>query len=94
MEGDASDPEVQATTQKRIQRAIKVLTQMMIGYHQRDGASVDETALRARAVLMDLQLQYFCFHVVLRGLDISIERGIWAMAEQWYCAIHHPIEGV
>jgi hypothetical protein len=37
---------------------------------------------------MDLQLQYFCYHVLVRGLDVDIKAGIAAIADQWIAAIH------
>ena len=88
MEGDVTDPEVQAATQKRIERAVQVLTNLLVQEKERVGASVDHEALRARATLMDLQLQYFCFHVVVRGLNVNVDAGVQALAEQWFAAIH------
>ena len=45
---------------------------------------------RARAALMDLQLNYFCYHVVGRGLDIEIPAGLDAMASQWWHGLTDP----
>lgn len=92
MEGDAIDPEVRAQTERRVARAVEVLTAVLVETREALGVPVDQEELRARATLMDLQLQYFCFYVIVRGLAVEVEAGIRAMAEQWYCAIFGVIE--
>jgi AcrR family transcriptional regulator len=91
MEGDVTDPEVQAITQRRISRAVDLLTGVLLERQRQGGGDADEATVRARAVLMDLQLQYFCFYVVVRQMDISRQAGIRALATQWYSAIHYGL---
>lgn len=90
MEGDATDPEVEKMTRRRMQRAIAVITAVLVEQAERHGRTVDRPLLEARAALMDLQLQYFCFIVVVRGLEVDPGLGLRALAEQWHSAIHLP----
>jgi AcrR family transcriptional regulator len=89
MEGDATDPEIERMTRGRVRRAVSVLTAVLAEQAQQSGSHVDEALLRARATLMDLQLQYFCFIVVVRGLEVDLDLGLRALAEQWCSAIHY-----
>lgn len=88
MEGDATDPEVEEMTRSRVRRAISVLTEVLAEQAQLRGQEIDEAILRARAAVMDLELQYFCFIVVVRELEVDPELGLRALAEQWHSAIH------
>ena len=88
MEGEGSDPEVQAITDRRVRRAVAMLSSILAEEQARAGNAVDEPLLRARALTMDLQMQYFCVHVVVRGFDVDLDTGIRAVAEQWYDTIH------
>ena len=88
MEGDAIDPEVQAITKKRISRATELLTKVILDHQTKSGAPADMDAVRDRAFLLDLQLQHFCWYVVVREIDICPEAGIHALAEQWHAVIH------
>ena len=91
MEGDVTDPEVQAITRRRISRAVELLTGVLLEHQRQAGLDTDEETVRARAVLMDLQLQYFCFYFVVRRMDINRQAGIRALAEQWHGAIHYGL---
>lgn len=88
MEGDVIDPEVRGLTEQRLRRAVGVLTTIITHARASAGLSVDQKDVRARATLMDLQLSYFAYHVVMRGLDVDVDAGIAIMAEQWHAAIY------
>lgn len=88
MEGDATDPDVERMTRWRVERAVSVLTTVLAEQAEQRGEKADEELLRARATLMDLQLQSFCFNVVVRGLRVDYDLGLRALAEQWRDAIH------
>jgi AcrR family transcriptional regulator len=90
MEGDATDPEVEKMTRWRVERAVSVLSTVLTEQRADDAEPADEELLRARATLMDLLLQSFCFNVVVRGLRVDYELGLRALAEQWVDAIHRP----
>lgn len=87
MEGDAFDPEIQAITQRRINRAVDLITEVLIAHHD-TSQKVDVEEVRARAVLLDLQLQYFCWYLVVRDIKIDREAGLRTLALQWHAAIH------
>jgi AcrR family transcriptional regulator len=91
MEGDATDPEVQAITKRRINRAVDLLTEVLVEHHDPVHTAADREALRARAVLLDLQLQYFCWYLVVRDLDVIAQDCIRALALQWHAAIHNQL---
>jgi AcrR family transcriptional regulator len=93
MEGDVTDPEVRELTQKRISRAVKVLSDLLMAEQHRLGLAPNSDLVRARASLMDLELQYFCFHVVVRDLSVNLNAGVRALAEQWFAAIHMGPDG-
>lgn len=93
MEGDATDPEVEKMTRWRVERAVEVLSDVLSEQRPDDAAPADEKLLRARATLMDLQLQSFCFNVVVRGLRVDYELGLRALAEQWCDAINRSKNG-
>lgn len=88
MEGDATDPEVERMTRWRVERAVSVLTTVLAEQADQRNEKVDAELLRARATLMDLELQSFCFNVVVRGLRVDYDLGLRALAEQWCDAIH------
>jgi AcrR family transcriptional regulator len=88
MEGDAIDPELRAMTDRRIARAVEALTTRIVEAHRARGASIEPEQARAEAALMDLELQYFCYHVVGRDLDVSVEAGLDAMTRHWHSALH------
>lgn len=83
MEGDAIDPELGAMTDRRIARAVDALSRRIL-----DGTASTPEQARATAALMDLELQYFCYHVVGRKLDVSIEAGVDVMARHWFTSLH------
>jgi AcrR family transcriptional regulator len=86
MEGDATDPDLGAMTDRRIERTVEALAGRILA----ESPTVPRAEARARAALMDLQLQYFCYHVVGRGLDIDIAAGLDAMAGQWWHGLTDP----
>jgi AcrR family transcriptional regulator len=88
MEGDAIDPELRAMTDRRIRRAVDALSTRIQDEHRRRGLAVTPEQAQARATLMDLELQYFCYHVVGRELPTPIEAGVDAMAEHWARSLH------
>lgn len=88
MEGDINDSEIQQRTDIRISKAVDTLTEIIIAARRAKGHPAIRKDCRARAALMDLQLQYFCYHVLVRGLDVDIKAGINAIADQWMAAIH------
>lgn len=88
MEGDINDPEIQRRTDTRISRAVDALTEIIMTARRAKGRPATRKDCRARAALMDLQLQYFCYHVLVRGLDVDVKAGINAMADQWMAAIY------
>jgi len=88
MEGDINDPEIRQRTDIRISRAVDALTEIIMAARRAKGRPAIRKDCRARAALMDLQLQYFCYHVLVRGLDVDIKAGINAMADQWMAAIY------
>jgi AcrR family transcriptional regulator len=88
MEGDINDPEIRHRTDVRISRAVDTLTEVIMAARRAKGLPAVRKDCRARAALMDLQLQYFCYHVLVRGLDVDIKAGINAIADQWMAAIH------
>lgn len=88
MEGDAIDPELRAMTDRRISRAVDALSARIRDAHRDRGLGVTAEQARARATLMDLELQYFCYHVVGRGLDVPIDAGLDVMAEHWARSLH------
>lgn len=88
MEGDINDPEIRERTDIRISRAVDTLTEVIMVTRRAKGLPAVRKDCRARAALMDLQLQYFCYHVLVRGLDVDIKAGINAIADQWMAAIH------
>lgn len=87
MEGDAVDSEVQAMTDRRINRAVRAISRILVEVREAAGIAYDADALMARARLMDNQLQYFCFLVVVHGIDVELKLHARAIAELWYCAI-------
>jgi AcrR family transcriptional regulator len=89
MEGDATDPDLGAMTDRRIARTVAALAERILA----ESPAVPLAQARARAALMDLQLQYFCYHVVGRGLDIDIPAGLDAMASQWWHGLTDPPVG-
>lgn len=93
MEGDATDPEVEKMTRWRVERAVSVLSTVLAEQRGENADPVDEELLRARATLMDLQLQSFCFNVVVRGLKVDYKLGLRALAEQWCDAIKRSANG-
>jgi AcrR family transcriptional regulator len=88
MEGDINDPEIRQRTDLRISSAVDTLTEIILAARRAKGRPAIRKDCRARAALMDLQLQYFCYHVLVRGLDVDIKAGIDAIADQWIAAIH------
>lgn len=86
MEGDATDPDLGAMTDRRIARTVDALAGRILA----ESPTVPRAQARARAALMDLQLQYFCYHVVGRGLEIDIGAGLDAMASQWWHGLTDP----
>lgn len=90
MEGDVIDPELGAMTDRRIARAVDALSRRMLDNHQARGLNLDAEQARAEAALLDLQLQYFCYHVVGRRLDVSLEAGIDALARHWHASLQGP----
>jgi AcrR family transcriptional regulator len=84
MEGDAIDPELGAMTDRRVARAVDALSRRIL--ENNEGTAPEQA--RATAALMDLELQYFCYHVVGRRLDVEIEAGVDAMARHWFAALH------
>jgi len=86
MEGDATDPDLGAMTDRRIARTVAALAERIMAR----SPAVSPAEARARAALMDLQLNYFCYHVVGRGLDIEIPAGLDAMAGQWWHGLTAP----
>ena len=84
MEGDVTDPDLRAMTDRRISRAVQTLSERILATHHDHGRTITAEDARARAALMDLQLQYFCYHVVGRELDVPIDAGLTAMTEQWF----------
>jgi hypothetical protein len=86
LEGDATDPDLGGMTDRRIARTVGALAERIIA--QTPAVPSDEA--RARAALMDLQLNYFCYHVIGRGLDIEIPAGLDAMASQWWHGLTDP----
>jgi AcrR family transcriptional regulator len=87
MEGDAFDPEIQAITQRRINRAVDLITEVLIEHHDKS-REFDVEEVRARAVLLDLQLQYFCWYLVVRDIKIDRDAGLRTLALQWHAVIH------
>lgn len=90
MEGDAIDPELGSMTDRRIARAVEALSRRIVEGHRNRGVTIDHEQARATAALMDLQLQYFCYHVVGRELNVSVAAGIEAMARHWHSSLHGP----
>lgn len=88
MEGDINDPEIRQRTDIRISRAVEALTEIIMAARRAKGRPAVRKDCRARAALMDLQLQYFCYHVLVRGLDVDLKAGINAMTDQWMAAIY------
>lgn len=88
MEGDINDLDIQRRTDHRISRAVDTLTEIIMTARRAKGRPAVRKDCRARAALMDVQLQYFCYHVLVRGLDVDIKAGINAMADQWMAAIY------
>ncbi|MCZ4519489.1 TetR/AcrR family transcriptional regulator [Rhodococcus ruber] len=87
MEGEVSDPEVQELTKMRVARAVELWSEILLA-RRKTRRKADKESARAHAVLLDLQLQYFCFYVVVRRLDTTVEAGLRALAEQWHAVIH------
>jgi AcrR family transcriptional regulator len=88
MEGDINDPEIRQRTDIRISRVVDALTEIIMAARRARGRPAIRKDCRARAALMDLQLQYFCYHVLVRGLDVDIKAGTNAIADQWMAAIY------
>lgn len=88
MEGDAIDPELRSMTDHRIARAVEALSRRIVEGHRGRGLKVEPEDTRATAALMDLQLQYFCYHAVGRELHVSIDAGIEAMARHWHTSLY------
>lgn len=86
MEGDATDPDLGTMTDRRIARTVAALAERIMA----QTPAVPLAEARARAALMDLQLNYFCYHVVGRGLDVEIPAGLDAMASQWWHGLTDP----
>ena len=87
MEGDAVDSEVRAMTDRRINRAMRAIARILVEVRDDAGLAYVEEDLMARARVMDVQLQYFCFLVVVHGIDVDLKMHARAIAEQWYCGI-------
>lgn len=87
MEGDVQDPEIQAKTDRRIRRTVDVMTDQILAARKSVGRPMTRKQAAARAATMDVQMQSFCYHVLVRGLDVDLEAGIDAMAEQWQAAV-------
>lgn len=87
MEGDVQDPEIQAKTDRRIRKTVDVMTDQILAARKVAGKPLTREQARARAATMDVQLQSFCYHVLVRGLDVDLEAGIEAMVEQWQAAV-------
>jgi AcrR family transcriptional regulator len=88
MDGEGTDPEVRGITERRVNRAVGMLSSILAEEQTRAGRVVDWPLLRARALVMDLQMQYFCVHAVVRGFEVDLDAGITAIAEQWWETIH------
>jgi AcrR family transcriptional regulator len=86
MEGDATDPDLGAMTDRRIERTVTVLAERIVA----QAPGVGRAEARARAALLDLQLQYFCYHVLGRNLDVEPAAGLDAMANQWWHGLTDP----
>jgi AcrR family transcriptional regulator len=87
IEGDVRDPDVRAITDARIRRTISELSAIVTEVRTNAGLATGPAESRARAAIMDLQLQYFTYHVLMRGLDVDIEAGIDALAQSWYASV-------
>ena len=90
MEGDATDAEVEKMTRWRVERAVSVLTEVLTEQQANRENPVAADLLRARATMTDLELQSFCFNVVVRELHIDHSLGLRALAENWRDAINRP----
>jgi AcrR family transcriptional regulator len=91
MEGDGSDPEVRRMTDRRIAQSVHDLAEVVTTQRGRRGLPVSERDARARAAVMDIQLQYVSYYLTVRDLELDVESVVDLLAQQWYCALYSSV---
>lgn len=91
MEGDGSDPEVRQMTDKRIAQSVHDLAEVVTAQRRLKRLPVTPEDARARAAVMDIQLQYVSYYLTVRDLPLDLDAVVDQLAQQWYCALFSTV---